>query len=93
MFLCHDSSFQKTISAFAFLRATITKASTLIYRTSTQQSINVPDEFGFLSPDIKEFGPGTLIKAKADLLRLCRGREHWDAVPAVGPRGFYYLRT
>ena len=68
MFLCHDSSFQKTISAFAFLRATITKASTLIYRTSTQQSINVPDEFGFLSPDIKEFGPGTLIKAKADLL-------------------------
>ena len=57
----------------------------------------VTDEFGFLPPDIKGFRPGTSIKAKADLLRLCRGREHCDRVSGsvyllnVGCRGVYGL--
>ena len=42
---------------------------------------SVTNEFVFLSPDMQEFRPGTLIKAKANLLRPCRGREHWDSVP------------
>ena len=93
IFLCNDSSFQKTISAFAFLRATITKASTLIYRTSTQQSINVPDEFGFLVSWYKRIWTRDTDKSKGRFIEALQRARTLGCGPSCGAKGFLLLEN